>query len=180
MKTITLVLLATFSHFCLADYECDYSTKNLTFKTPESADIENTFWQDDQEGYETVKRLYLTYKDGSIAVLEHKFCSVYNFEVLYYFSDRNLFSKTEEIQKKMNYFFSYASLIDTEQQEAIDSLIEHFNKNNFNPDKTMTRGYSGFAPELGDSSYFLGYYPLGEISVHEAALRMYMGIGGVH
>ncbi len=180
MKNILIIYLACFASLSYANNDCDISSKLLKFKTPESNDIANIFWQDDKDGYETIKRLHITYKDGSIAVLEHKFCSMYNFEVAYYVADRELIENTDLIQKKAKYFFTYAAIQGGDQEEAIETMAVNLHENKFNPEKEAAIGYSGHHPQYGSAEYSIDYYPLGSASIHKAAITFYVGIGGMH
>ena len=180
MKKFCFILLLITTPLCFADYECEYTTNKLNFITPNSSDIVNTFWQNDKNGYETIKRLYITYTDGSTAVIEHKFCTVYNFEVAYYTSSRNRLPSTAAIEKKMKLFFTYASLQDGSQQESITTMIEALNKKKFTPEKSIAIGHRGFDPEHGDAEYSIHYQPLGDVAIHKAALTIYMGLGVMH
>lgn len=180
MKNVAFIFLTSFASLSYADNDCDISTKSLIFKTPKSNDIANSFWQDDKNGYETIKRLHITYKDGSIAVLEHKFCSMYNFEVAYYAADREAVKNTDLLQKKAEYYFSYASIQGGDQQEAIDTMAKNLDRKKFNPEKQAAIGYTGHHPQYGNSEYSIDYHPLDGASIHEAAITFYMGLGGMH
>lgn len=179
MKILAFIFIVAVSSACHAK-RCEILTKSLKFPTPKSNDIANTFWQDDKDGHETIKRLQITYKDGSVAVLEHKFCSMYNFEVAYYVTDRKALSTTESIQKKAKYFFTYASIQGGAQQEAIETMIQNLSEKKFTTEKEATTGYDGSHPQYGRAEYSIAYYPLGAISIHEAAFSFYMGLGGMH
>lgn len=180
MKPLFFIAFVAFSSLCCADYKCEISTKNLSFPTPKSNDIANTFWQDDKDGHETIKRLHITYKDGSVAVLEHKFCSMYNFEVAYYVAERGALNTTESIQEKAKYFLTYASIQGGDQQEAIETMAQNLSKKKFTTENEATTGYDGSHPQYGRAEYVIDYYPLGAASIHEAAISFYMGLGGMH
>lgn len=180
MKNFFVIYLACFASLSYADKDCDISSKNLKFKTPKSNDIANTFWQDDKDGYETIKRLHITYKDGSIAVLEHKFCSMYNFEVAYYAADRETVKNTDLIKNKAQYFFTYASIQGGDQQEAIVTMTNNLDEKKFNTEKEASTGYDGSHPQYGRAEYIIDYHPLDSASIHEAAITFYMGLGGMH
>ena len=175
-----ILLLPSFTYAQKAPLNCKIAEKSLQFKTPTSSDITHTLWQESNEENETVRRLYITYKDGSVAVLEHKYCSTYNFEVAYYVGDKSKLSTTKEVQKKAESFFSYASLSDSSQHEAITTMIRTLNERKFDAEKKIATGYRGFDPKHGDTEYSIDYFPLGDVSVHQAALFVYMGLGVMH
>jgi hypothetical protein len=180
VKNVVIIYLASFASLSYADSDCDISSKNLTFKTPKSNDIAKTFWQDDKDGYETIKRLHITYKDGSVAVLEHKFCSMYNFEVAYYATDKETVNNTDLIQKKAEYFFSYAAIQGGDQQEAVETMTKSLHDKKFDPEKEASIGYEGSHPQYGRAEYIIDYRPLGSASIHKAAITLYVGLGGMH
>lgn len=179
MKKI-LFLIFFLSSASEANEKCAYLATNLKFIAPDSQDIAKTFWQDSKDGYETVKRLYITYKDGSTAVIEHKFCSMYNFEVAYYVQDKSKLAAIETIQKKANALLSYSALKDSSQQEALTAIAKNLNERNFNPDKDISTGYSGYNENYGDTEYAVSYLPIENSSLHQAALFVYVGMGGMH
>jgi hypothetical protein len=180
MKNFLILYLAFFASLSYADNDCDISPKLLKFKTPESNDIANTFWQDDKDGYETIKRLHITYKDGSIAVLEHKFCTMYNFEVAYYVADRESIENTDLIQKKAKYFFTYSAIQGGDQQESVETMTKSLHEKKFDPEKEASIGYEGSHPQYGRAEYTIDYHPLGSVSIHKAAITFYIGLGGMH
>lgn len=182
MKNLVFILLLATSGHCFASQECIFETKKLTFETPKSHDIVNTFWQDDRDkdSDESIKRLFISYKDGSFAILEHKYCLMYNFEAAYYLADKSKLSSIKAIQAKTEQLLAYASIKDSNQHESIGELISTLNGKKFNAERNITSSAYGFIPAYGDSEYSINYFPLGDVSVHQAAFFVYMGIGGTH
>lgn len=180
MKTFAFILLFITSSLCSADYKCALSTEDITLVTPTSQDIVNTFWQDDKDEYETIKRLYVTYTDGSLAIIEHKLCAMYNFEVAYYTKNQDTLSSTEAIQKQMNLLFSYSANQNAPLNEAIASITKKLNEKDFNTENAITASFYGANEKLQKAEYKLSYLPIEDSSLNEAALFLYMGIGGMH
>lgn len=182
MKNFAFFSLIFACSLCSAKNKCTLSTEDLNLATPTHQDIANTFWQDNKnkDSNESIKRLFITYKDGSFAIIEHKYCLMYNFEAAYYSADKSKLSTTKAIQTKTEQLLAYASIKDSNQHESISELISKLNMKKFNAEKNITSSAYGFLPDYGDSEYSLDYVSLGDVSVHQAALFVYMGIGGMH
>jgi hypothetical protein len=184
MKLLYLTLLITLSASCSAgtadNGKCSITTKSLNLTTPKSANIVNSFWQDDEDGEETIKRLTINYKDGSIAMIEHKYCSMYNFEVAYYVKDKGSVKTTDAISETLNSLFAYAALTDNSQKSAIQAMTQRLKEKKFNPDNSVSTGYDQSNESNQKSEYSISYLPIEDSSLHEAALFVYMGIGGMH
>lgn len=184
MKIVYLILLIALSASCSAgtadNGKCSITTKSLNLTTPKSADIVNSFWQDDEDGDETIKRLAIIYKDGSVAMIEHKYCSMYNFEVAYYVKDKDNINTTDAISETLNSLFAYAALKDNSQKSAIHAMTQRLKEKNFNPDNSIGTGYDQSNESNQNTEYSISYLPIEDSSLHEAALFVYMGIGGMH
>lgn len=181
MKILYLALLITLSASCSADNgKCSITTKSLNLTTPKSADIVNSFWQNDEDGEETIKRLAVIYKDGSVAMIEHKYCSMYNFEAAYYVKDKSNVNTTDAIRETLNSLFAYAALKDNSQKNAIHAMTQRLKEKNFNPDNSIGTGHDQSNESNQNTEYSISYLPIEDSSLHEAALFVYMGIGGMH
>lgn len=180
MKTFVFILLFITSSLCSADNKCALSTEDITLVTPTFQDVSNTFWQDDKEERETIKRLYINYKDGSVAVIEHRFCSMYNFKVAYYEKDRSKLSTPDAIHNKIKALFAYSANQDSPLQEAIETMTKELSTKNFTPNKDIITSYDDTNEKHQRAEYSLRYFPIEHPSLHKAALIIYMGIGGMH
>ena len=180
MKLLTLAILIITSSICYADPKCQVTAETLTFVTPKSSDITNTFWQDDKEGLEAVKRLHISYNDGSTAIIKHRFCSIYSFEVAYYVENRKNLTSIETLRSKLKTFIGYAAHADSTRQDAIKIMIDELNENGFDPSEIIGVSYNGFDPSYGDTGYDFMYFPIEHSSLHRAAIFVEIGIGGMH
>jgi hypothetical protein len=184
MKTLYLTLLIILSASCSAgtadNSKCSITTKSLKLPPPKSADIVNSFWQDDIDGEETIKRLTINYKDGSVAMIEHKYCSMYNFEVAYYVKDKNKVNTTDAISEILNSVFAYAEFKDNSQKNAINAMIQRLKEKKFTPDSNISTSYDQSNDSNQNTEYSISYLPIEDSSLHEAAVFVYMGIGGMH
>lgn len=178
----TLFLMVLFSTLCSAQENphCKFKEKDLTFTTPKAENIANTFWQDGEENNEVVKRLYITYENGSTAIIKHKFCSEYKFEAVYYTKEIEPKNSTEEIKTSLITFLSYVAHKDSTQKEAIKTMMAELDKYTFVSSEVTGATYNGHDPAYGDTGYSIIYSPLNYSSIYSAAISVEMGIGGIH
>lgn len=180
MKYLIVVLLITYSAFCGAKQNCNITSKDLNFFTPKADNITNTFWKDSNEEGESVKRLYVIYKNGSTAIIKHRFCSKYKFEAVYYMEERERTNSTKKIKSSLILFLSYVAHKDSTQKEAIKTIIAELDKYTFVPDEVTGATYNGHDPAYGDTGYSILYSPMNHSSIHSSAISVEMGIGGIH
>lgn len=180
MKIFIAGLLITCSTLCSAEQKCSIKSTDLNFFTPKADNIANTYWQYDKEDGESVKRLHITYKDGSTAVIKHKFCSEYKFEAVYYMEERAQTNSTDKIKTSLTTFLSYVAHKDSTQKEAIKTMFAELDKYTFAPDEVFGATYNGHDPAYGDTGYSILYSPMNYSSIYSSAISVEMGIGGIH
>ena len=180
MKFLPLLLFITMSSPTYASNKCDIKSTDLHFVTPKDDNIANTYWQDNQEDGESVKRLYITYKDGSTAVIKHKFCSEYKFEAVYYMEEQEQTNSTEKIKTSLTTFLSYVAHKDNMQKKAIKKMMTELDKYTFVPDEVIGATYNRNDSVYGDTSYSIIYSPLNYSAIYSAAISVEVGIGGTH
>lgn len=184
MKSLVSFLLLTLAVACHAEtdgtHECPLTSKKLSFITPTSDNIANAFWQTGTDGYESVDRLHIVYKNGSVAVVEHKYCSMYNLEIAYYANKMDEFSDIKRFEETLKHFFTYSAIQDADGQKAISAMTKRFIEKGFRADSALTTGYEGSTQDNKRAEYSLSYVPVEDSSIHKAALFIYMGIGGEH
>lgn len=180
MKFLYAILFLTISSASSATEKCGISTKDLTFSTPTSENIANAFWQESKQGNETIKRLSITYKDGSIAIIKHIFCSTYKFEAAYYMEEEGKPESIEAIKKKLKYSLFYVAHKDNTQKKAIDKMITELNQSDFDLGEIVGATYNGTDSVYGDTEYSIIYLPINHSSLHNAAIFVEIGIGGIH
>ena len=182
MRIIISLLLATITISCHAEKpkKCDFTSQNIKLITPNAENIANSFWQKDVDGYEVIDRLYVNYKNGSVAVIEHKYCSMYNFEVAYYSKDKSEFSDTTNLEKTLKGLFSTVAISDKKTQSSITTMISRLEEKKFNSNHPAATAYDDSTEDLKRAEYSISYTPIEDSSLHKAALFVYMGIGGEH
>jgi hypothetical protein len=180
MKIFITGFLITCSTLCSATQKCSIKSTDLNFITPKADNIANTYWQDNKEDGESIKRLYITYKDGSTAVIKHKFCSEYKFEAVYYREEQEQTNSTEKIKTSLTTFLSYVAHKDNMQKKAIKTMMAELDKYTFVPDEAIGATYNGHDSVYGDASYSILYSPLNYSAIYSAAISVKVGIGGIH
>ncbi len=180
MKSLTFTLFLTISASVYAGEKCSISAKDLNFTTPKSEKIANTFWQEDQEAGEAVKRLFIAYIDGSSAVIKHRFCDTYKFEAAYYMEDQNRTVSTDDIKNKLTELLPYIAHKDDMQKKAVNSMLAELAEQQFDQGEILGAAYNGHESVYGDTSYSILYFPINYSSLHSAAIYMDVGIGGIH
>lgn len=180
MKIFITGLLITCSTLCSAEQKCSIKSTDLNFVTPKADNIANTYWQNDKEDGEVIKRFFVTYKDGSTAVIKHKFCSEYKFEAVYYMEERAQMNSTDKIKKSLTTFLSYVAHKDSTQKEAIKTMFAELDKYTFVNDEVFGATYNGHDPAYGDTGYSIIYSPMNHSSIYSSAISVEMGIGGIH
>ncbi|WP_323814136.1 hypothetical protein [Cellvibrio sp. NN19] len=180
MKYLIFILSLVAASSCFAERKCEYTTKKLSFPNPTSAEVDNIFWQDAEDGYETIKRLYISYKDGSTAVIEHKFCSMYNFQIAYYTKDKESLKQPDQVYRKMKSLFGYASIKDDTLRDAIEVFNKNLVEEEYDYEKEFFTNHDDSNEKSQGAEFQLEYLPIEGPALHEAALFIYMGIGGMH
>lgn len=184
MKLIISIFLFALTAACHAEkgsgHTCVLTADNINLATPESDDIANTFWQKDKEGYESVARIHIAYKNGSMAVIEHKYCSMYNFEIAYYTSSKNELSDTETLAKTLKTFLAYSAIQDDGIYSAISAMSKRLDEKGFDANHAIAIAHNNSTKDNKGVEYSVSYTPIEDSSLHKAALFFYMGVGGEH
>ncbi len=184
MKLLTAIILTVLTVSCYADKNskqgCDYTKASLKLTTPKAENIAQTYWQTDREDYESIDRLFVVYKTGAMAVFEHKYCSMYNFEVAYYSRDGSELSDLPSFEKTLRTLFSVASFSDAKIQESIPAMMKQISENKFDSSEISSASYDGSTEDAKRAEFSISYLPVEDSSLHRAALFVYMGIGGEH
>lgn len=184
MRIIISLLFFSFTVACHAEkgteQDCQFKYSNINLITPKADNIINSYWQKDTDGYESVDRLYVSYKDGSTAIIEHKYCSMYNFEIAYYTSNKSSVSNIENLTHTLETMFSYAGIKDDTINSALADMKEKLQIKKFTPTQAIAVSADESNSDNQRVDYSVSYMPIEDSSLHEAALFIYMGIGGEH
>lgn len=160
---------------------CQYTRANLAIKAPADSSVVNSYWQKDtdKDSQESIDRLHLVFTDGSSAVIEYKYCSMYNFSVVYYARSVDAIDNEKKVAAIVDRLVGY-SPVKVSFNKPFRQIVESALK---------SKGYNGQAklqaylsPDDVDTSdgieYKISYSPLEERGVAEGVVGFYMGIGG--
>ncbi|MBL4608033.1 MAG: hypothetical protein JKY01_09430 [Pseudomonadales bacterium] len=162
-------------------YQKDYVDHQ---KTPESSDILTAKWISDvaPDSNEFRKTLFILYKNGDTATIEHKYCSIYNFEISYMAKDEQ--EKTLEHFSAVIQQLTQSAYFDLEFNPSVKLIIQQTLSKTFNKSKPQSIGlpYSKAESSTNESvEYSVSYTPLGDIgSSYSYIVNFYVGVGGMH
>lgn len=182
MKLVFLFLLVILTSACQADEkvknDCVFTHENLNLSTPKGLDLDQAFWQKDLDGSEKIDRITMLFKDGSVAVIEHKYCSMYNFEVAYYTDNQAKFSDTKKLNATLKNLYSLSAIQDKSLDVAINTMTNRLQEKGYSEEQAIGTGYDSSTEKNQKVEFSLSYQPLDDSSIHKAALFIYMGVGG--
>jgi hypothetical protein len=149
-----------------------------------AANVATHYWESgiDKRSDEHLKTLHIIYKNGDHAVIQHKFCSMYNFEVVYLRNSQADYLDAASIAKIVNDLYTqYAAKKAKFSRPLVDIISTSLKKAGFDIDKDSAVGL----PENDASypnarvEYSLDYKSLDEFSsIYSSVTKFYMGIGG--
>lgn len=178
MRPILLLFISTLAAHCLAGESCTIARESLTEPTPKDVTIAQSFWQKDSKGREHIDRLTLLFKDGSVAVVEHKYCSMYNFEAAYYTDNQAKFSDTEKLTETLKNLYALSAIQDKSLDIAISTMTNRLKEKGYSEEQAIGTGYDSSTEKNQKVEFSLSYQPLEDSSIHKAAIFFYMGVGG--
>lgn len=185
-KLLIIFLLSMSSLACSADNsKCSYSEDMIKQTAPQNAaNIAAYYWQSglDKRSDEHLKTLHIIYKNGDHAVIQHKFCSMYNFEVIYLRNSQADYLDAGSIAKIASGLYTQYAAKKAKFSRPLDEIIlTSLKKAGFDVDKNSAVGL----PENDASypnarvEYSLDYKSLDEFSsIYSSVTKFYVGIGG--
>lgn len=161
---------------------CQYTRANLAIKAPAEASVVNSYWQKtkDESSDEAVDRLYLVFADGSSAVVEHKYCEMYNFSFVYYAKYKDDIGDEKKVATIINHLSSYSAVKLKFKKPLLQTVESALKSKNYSAQSKLDIGLPADNIDINDSvEYGVYYYPLSEIGVAEGAIGLNMSIGGM-
>jgi len=123
----TAALLISTSLFASKDKNgCDIPKNFVKHVNIKDTTIASQSWKNavDPDSDEYTTTLKLIYKSGDMAVIEHKFCSMYNYELTYFVADNNFKATHENIGKLINKISQQSVAIKTSFKTPLDEAIK--------------------------------------------------------
>lgn len=189
MKNIFIVLMLCIAVGCsakdagaqLAENNCQYTRANLSIKASSDTNVVNSFWQKTtgKYGTSTVDRLYLVFADGSSAVIDHNYCSMYSFSVVYYARYKDSINDEKKVAAIIDHLFDLIA-VKVSFEKPLRQVIETALKSkSYDGQRAVKIDLPVENINKTDSiEYSLSYYPLAETDVAEGVIGFYMSVGG--
>ena len=141
-------------------YQKDYVDHQ---KTPESSDILTAKWISDvaPDSNEFRKTLFILYKNGDIATIEHKYCSMYNFKISYLEKDKQ--EKTLEHFSAVIDQLTQSAHFDVAFNPSVKLIIQQALSKTFNKHKSQSVGLPDSKAKSSKNEnveYMVSYTPL--------------------
>lgn len=175
------LIIIFFTAGCFAsentDEACFYSNNKFEFREPKHKTILNAKWQHtkDVETDEYVDRLVISYENGDVLIVEHRYCAIYSFKAVYH--SFNLVASLSELRERVAVIQGFnlqnetLTISFTEKLKAIsDSSFNNEKNYRLNFDAVDKKGQNGV-------DYSLSYDPLGSLGLIGSATSLSVDIG---
>jgi hypothetical protein len=171
MRYILLTLLLIFSSTLFATNSqnaCEYKKGLVTHTKIADKNINSYYWNErlSSESNEQITTLHIIYKNGDIATIEHKYCTMYNFEVSYLVADPDFSNSQENISKLMAQYFNHYAIKKVKFTPSLETILKN---------KMDDFSYSG----NDNVELFIEQQSLKESSTYTHLITFYIGIGGI-
>lgn len=143
-----------------------------------------SFWESgrDKRSDEQLKTLHIVYKNGDHAVIQHKYCSMYNFEVTYFRNRQNDDFDEIAIGKITTALYEQYSAKRPKFTQALKEMISSsLKEGGFDKKKDVRAGLPEESASYEDArvEYSIRYKSLNRSSsIYSSVTTLYIGIGG--
>jgi hypothetical protein len=136
----------------------------------------------DKRSDEFLKTLRILYKNGDHAVIQHKYCSMYNIEVVYLRNSQSSYLDEKSIAKTVAGLFEQYSVLKVKFSRPLADIVSSSLKSGgFDVDKDISIGLPENQAEYQNNrvEYSIDYKTLDEFSsVYSSVIKFYVGVGG--
>lgn len=185
-KPFTLLVLTVSLNCAAADPQCDNPADTVKQSSPQnSATIARHFWESgrDSRSKGHLKTLYLFFKNGDYAVIQHRYCTTYNFNIAYFRSGQTDKLKAVDIAKTLSDLYeSYAAKKATFKRPLTNLITTSLTESGFDGDKNISMGLPSGGAEYPNEhvDYSVSYTSLYmSTSIYSSVSTFYLGIGGL-
>ncbi len=181
MNKLFFCLLLTFPIACSAEnISCKYSSSFIEETIPTDSNIQRFEWkkQRDPDSDEHVTKLEIIYKNHNTAVIEHKYCDMYNFGYTYSVNkNSDALSKTNIVKYIVEGFEQ--SKLKPKFKTSLNKIILHaLNQHKYNANNSLSIGLPIDQIIYNDNVEYGIEYILHKNGPAAATLIFYMSVGG--
>lgn len=141
---ISLILLMPTSVFAQKDKNgCKISKDFIKNNDTNDSSIHSQIWKNsiDPDSDEYLATQHIIYKNGDMAVIEHKYCSMYNYELAYFVADDNFKTTPKNIGNLIGKVYRQSIAIRPDFKKPVSVAIkENLEKLDFSSEKPFSKG----------------------------------------
>lgn len=186
MNKLLLILTALVSlNSFAAEPQCANPADTVKQLPPQNTvTVRHHFWESgrDKRSDEYLKTLHLFFKNGDYAVIQHKYCTVYNFEVAYFRNGQAEDLDAAGIVKIVTKLYeNYAGRKAKFKRPLADIILASLKERGFDGDKDISAGLPEGVAEYPNErvEYSIRYNSLyRSTSIYSSVSTFYVGIGG--
>ncbi|MDH5179830.1 MAG: hypothetical protein OEZ39_18430 [Gammaproteobacteria bacterium] len=182
MKNTILLLIffgfVTLTGQACADNACKYGKEFVKERDIKAKDISHQYWRYnlDPDSGEHFKTLHLFYTNGDQAVIEHKYCSMYNFELVYFLGKSSNPSLDQIGSIVGDHVNKYSSMLNQSAEKISNRVKSTLSAHKFSSNSAFSRGFDGNLPGTELSISFMPFDNIG--SMYSGIIGFYLGVGG--
>lgn len=184
-QSMLFPLMALAASACHAEVQqCDYPESLVSTKDRYMAEgVLDSHWVSsiDPVSHEYKKTLYIIYKDGNLAVVEHKYCTMYNVEISLLSRDNaSQQTRLKNMTATIDRLFSSTVKIDGTFTKPLKDIIATAIVERFDVDKYLSLGLPSDQVDIDDGvEYSITYSPYENIGTNFSHIvNFYFAVGG--
>jgi len=185
MKIIIMLSVVVLSHYVIADEpaeQCKYNKASITEINAEQTNVVSSEWaySRDPDSDEHVKTNYLRLNNGDLVVIEHKYCSMYNFEFNYFVARSNRTINPSMISNVVKQLVkSNAKIFPESADKMAQAVKSSLLSQKFNKDKRYSQGIEPVISRTRNVEMSYTYTPYENIgTIFAAVINFYLGVDG--
>lgn len=177
LRVLPLIFFYTLAIEGVAD-ECAHNKSSFEYAEPTNQSVLFSKWQHvkDPDTDENLDRLVVSYENGDVLIIEHRYCVIYSFKATYHSFGliRSVAHLIEIADRVQQYNFQGKNLSLT----FSDHLKRNLPESSFNNEKSLRINFDA-ADKKGedDVRYSVSYDPLGSLGLLGSATSLSLVIG---
>lgn len=162
------------------DLACKYKRSFIDNTIPAGESIQSVKWSNeiDKDSGEYISKLHIQYNNSDTAVVEHKYCDMYNFEYTYTFNHSSIVPTKETIANQSMLAFNLSKIKPTLKSKLDKLVLNELTQQQFDLATSFSIGLPVEQVTYNDNvEYGIEYSPA-ETGGAVASMIFYMSIGG--